>query len=850
MNQFHHLDLDNRQTNQSTAQNIEKLLNQWRSEPSIRENIPAWRTIPARQPEYEPLPSDLHSHLRQALEMLGAKSLYSHQSAAWNIARQGGNPIVVTGTASGKTLCFNLPVLQMTLEDPDARALYIYPTKALAQDQLASLKRLSGSELVQAAIYDGDTPQNARSAIRDHARIVITNPDMLHLGILPHHTNWSRFLQNLRMIVIDEMHIYRGVFGSHVANVLRRLMRLARFYGALPQFILTSATIGNPVELARTLTEADVTPVDQDGSARGEKVFLIYNPPLVNPELGIRASLLQESIRLADDLLAYDLQTILFGRTRRTVEIMLRYLREKSSSVAGAQIRGYRSGYLPRQRREIEKGLRHGEVRAVIATNALELGIDIGEMSAALLAGYPGSIASTWQQAGRAGRGLAPSVSVFVASANPLDQYLAAHPEYFFGRSPELGLINPDNLLILLAHLRCAAFELPFQSGESFGKVPAELVKEFLDILVQEGSLHASGNKYFWMADQYPAQTISLRSASADVIVLQAELAGVKTTVGSVDIPSAAMLVHPGAVYLHEGQTFLVEALDLDNKIAYLTPADVEYYTQPMGDTLVQVLSTAGELPVKGAVKAHGEVQVTSRITAFRKIRWHTHEHLGVGEVSLPPTDLFTTGYWLAVAPATVAQLQAEGLWSNAPNDYGPGWEKLRLQVRQRDGYRCQACGMMESDREHDVHHKVPFRAFTSAEQANQLSNLVTLCRECHRKAETAVRIRSGLAGAAYALGNLAPLYLMCDPADIGIHSDPQSPIAAGQPVIVIYDQVPAGIGFSERLFELHAELLQRAFEQITRCPCADGCPSCVGPGGEVGYGGKKEALALLRALT
>lgn len=660
------------------------------------------------------------------------------------------------------------------------------------------------------------------------------------------------------------MHTYRGVFGSHIANVVRRLKRIASHYGSSPLFMLTSATISNPIQLAGWLIEEPVSLVDEDGSALGDKNFLIYNPPVIDRELGLRRSLLQESVRLAEDLLTYQVQTIIFGRARRTVEIMLAYLREgqgnkgdgikdmstsSSSPYPLESIRGYRSGYLPRQRRQVEQGLRQGNVRAVVATTALELGIDIGGMGAALLAGYPGTITATWQQAGRAGRGADSSMAVLIASASPLDQFLAGHPDYFFGRSPEQALINPDNLLILLGHLRCAAFELPFQAGESFGKVNAERLMEFLEFLREEGILYRSAQKYFWMADRYPAEGVSLRSTSPETVALQTQQGPDWVTIGQVDMPSAHWLVHPGAVYLHEAQVFMVEDLDLEQKVAHLVPTSADYYTEPHSEVHVSLLDKQAEEAVTGGFKFRGDVSVTSQVMSYRKIKWYTHETLGLGEVDLPLTELQTSAYWLALSEQTVEHLRDQGLWTNAPNDYGPGWPKLRDQVRARDGYRCQVCGAVEQGRSHDVHHKVPFRSFASYQQANQLSNLITLCPACHRRVETAVRIRSGLGGLSFVLGNLAPLFLMCDSRDLGVHSDPESPLADGQPAVVVYEQVPAGIGFSQRLFEVHAELIQRAYELVSGCECADGCPSCVGPGGENGSGGKLETLALLSEL-
>lgn len=867
------------------------LLSHWKAEPTIFGNVSAWRTLPSSQAQYVPIPSDLHPEITQVLVSSGIQSLYSHQAEAWEIVRSGKNPVIVTGTASGKTLCYNLPVLDRLLNDPEARALYLFPTKALSQDQLDNLKELRSISARLAAndsggifadhtepansanllsdlpfsVYDGDTPAHARPGIRTNARLVITNPDMLHTGILPHHTRWVEFLSNLQFVVIDEVHAYRGVFGSHVANVIRRLKRVARFYGAAPQFILTSATIANPEELAERLIEEPVVLVDGDGSARGTRHFVLYNPPLVDRELGIRRSALLESVRLAQDLLQYDVQTIIFGRARRTVELILTYLRQSDlpQSSSGLKttghnhhrlpdsVRGYRSGYLPGMRREIERGLRQGEVRAVVATNALELGIDIGGMGASVLAGYPGTIAATWQQAGRAGRGSEASLAVLVTTASPLDQFLAKHPEYFFDRSPEHALINPDNLLILLAHLRCASFELPFWSGESFGNVPAEQLSEFLEFLREEGQVHRSGDKYFWMSDRYPAESLSLRSASSQRVLIQVPDEETWITIGEVDTESAPWMVHPEAIYMHEAQTYLVESLDLDLHQARMRPAEVDYYTEPRSETTVQLLEIFEESPVPGALKRQGEINVTTQTVGFRKVRWFTHEQMGLGDLSLPPTDLQTTGYWIALSEETVAALRDQGLWTNDPNRYGQNWEGIKAQARARDGYRCQVCGIPEEGRAHDVHHKIPFRTFASYEQANQLHNLITLCPGCHRRVEAAVRMRSGLSGVGYALGNLAPFFLMCDTRDLGVHSDPSSPLAEGGPAVVIFDRVPAGIGFSQRLYEFHAELIQQAYELVSNCECIDGCPSCVGPAGENGVvGGKKEALALLAKLV
>ncbi len=840
---------------------LDTLLDHWKRDADIAPNISAWQTLPPRPAQTHPFPDGLPAPLSQALIASAIHSLYSHQLEAWTRTRRDENIILSTGTASGKTLAYNLPVFAELITNANSRALYFFPTKALTQDQMSTLSNLArGTWNFAPAIYDGDTPQKDRAAIRKNARILLTNPDMLHTGILPHHTNWLEFFVNLRYIVIDETHIYRGVFGSHVANIIRRLKRVANFYGAKPKFILASATVGNPKELAEKLIEEPVALIDNDGSARGPRHFIFYNPPLVDKSLGLRKSSLLESVRLAQGFLAQDIQSVVFARSRRSVEIILKYLQESPSRPTSiplgegrrdeGKIRGYRSGYLPTQRRKIEKGLRDGSVKTVVATNALELGIDIGGLDAAILVGYPGTVASARQQAGRAGRGLESAVSVMVASANPIDQFLAHHPEYFFERSPERALVNPDHLLILLEHLRCAMFELPFQKGEGFGAIPAQTIEEYLKFLVENREAHYSSEKYFWMADQYPAANISLRSASPQSFALQTMVDDKPQVIGIVDGESAAWMAHPGAIYLHEAQQYFVEELSLEQRIARLKRVESDYYTEPLQQTEVELLSTNAQEHAAGTDKSWGELKITTQVAGFLKRRWYTHETLGQEPLDLPPSEMQTTGYWLSLSEATVRHLRDIGKWTNDPNDYGPEWSKIRERVRTRDKFTCQVCGAAESGRQHDVHHKTPFRAFLAREEANRLDNLITLCPSCHHKAEQNVRIRSGLAGLAYVLGNLAPLFLMCDSGDLGRHIEPVENQSFGQPTVVIYDSIPAGIGFSQRLFDLHDELTARALELVSACLCADGCPSCVGPGGENGGGGKEETLEILKRLA
>jgi DEAD/DEAH box helicase domain-containing protein len=844
----------------SSLNMLQALLEYWKQDENTAPNFSAWKTTPPRAAQTHPFPTDLPAPLREVLSTRGIDRLYSHQTSAWTNSRAGKNIILATGTASGKTLAYNLPVFAAMIQNPEARALYLFPTKALAQDQLSTLSNLEPETWnLKPAIYDGDTSQSSRSSIRKIARIVLSNPDMLHTGILPHHSNWSDLFSNLKFIIIDEAHTYRGVFGSHVANVIRRLKRVTDFYGAHPQFILASATIGNPKELAEKLIEEDIELIDNDGSSRGERHFMIYNPPVTDSALGLRKSSLLESVRLATDLLNHNIQSVVFARTRRSVEIILTYLQGQMGEVKskkGNAIRGYRSGYLPTQRREIEQGLRDGSVKTVVATNALELGIDIGGLGAAILVGYPGTIASARQQSGRAGRGDDPAVSVLVASPNPLDQFLAHHPEYFFGSSPEQALVNPNHLLILLEHLRCAMFELPFQKGDGFGSISDELLDEYLEFLVANQDAHFSNEKYYWMKDQYPAANISLRSASAQSIVLQATADdGRPTVIGTVDGESAAWMVHPGAIYMHEGQQYFVQDFNFDHQLAQLVPVGLDYYTEAQRSSEIEVLSINEQSAVPGGLKSYGEIKVTTQVVGFKKMRWFTYENLGEEILDMPPSELQTTGYWLSLSEETVSHLRDAGNWSNDPNNYGPDWTRIRDRVRARDQYQCQVCGAMENGRQHDVHHKIPFRAFVrdgvlDREQANRMENLTTLCPGCHKKVEQNVRIRSGLAGLGFVLGNLAPLFLMCDPRDLGIHTDPLWKPANSMPTVVLYDHVPAGIGFSQKLFEIHDELIQRALELVSACECEDGCPSCVGPGGENGIGGKAETLEILKQLT
>jgi DEAD/DEAH box helicase domain-containing protein len=726
------------------------------------------RLIPASPPSHAPLPHDLRPELVAALRSRGIDQLYSHQSEAYDTVRRGHHLVVVTPTASGKTLCYNLPVLQRLLEDPERRAIYLFPTKALAQDQLAELGALKrGLPLdLKVDTYDGDTPPGRRTAIREAGHIVMTNPDMLHTGMLPHHTRWRRLFSSLEFVVIDELHTYRGLFGSQVANVIRRLKRICAFYGSHPTFICASATIANPQELAeRLLEEEGIELVDRSGAPRGERRLVFYNPPLVNRELGIRRSSMLEARRIAAPWIRTGIQTIVFCHSRLQVEVMLSYLREDLAPRldASRRVRGYRAGYLPLHRREIEAGLRAGDITGVVSTNALELGIDIGSLECSVLVGYPGTIASTWQQLGRAGR-RSGSVGVFVASSSPLDQFIVRHPEYFLSADPEEGLVDPNNLLILAGHLQAGLFELPFESGERLGTAE---VDELLQVFEEDGSATHSAGRWFWSRQAFPAEEVHLRRIAADNVVILDTSQPRPDVIGEMDQFSTPVFLHEEAIYLHEGAQYHVERLDWEEKKAYVRPVEVDYYTDALASVTVQVLDTFAGPEGAGLARHHGEVKITSLASMFKKIRFHTHENIGSGPIHLPEQTLHTTAYWLTLD--------------------GDLW--------------------------------------------------VSLGRET---------LEAGLQGMAHALRHVASLRLMCDPRDLGSVAEVRS-VATLLPTVTIYEVYPGGVGYAPRMFDLHHELLDGAASLVRECPCAAGCPSCIGPLHMV-EGAKEACLRLLQA--
>jgi len=758
------------------------------------------RQIPAREAKFRPVPDWVRRELSEAYRAKGIKELYSHQAATAELVHNGRNVVVVTPTASGKTLCYNLPVLNAVLENPDTRALYLFPTKALAQDQLAELHDLAKrlDDCFGVFTYDGDTPNDARKAIRERGHIVLTNPDMLHTGILPHHTKWMRLFENLRYIVVDELHSYRGVFGSHLANVLRRLRRVARFYGSDPQFICCSATIANPCELASQLIEGEVDVVEENGAPAGERLFVFYNPPMVNRNLGIRRSYINEATRVAKELLARKLQTIVFANSRLHTEVLLTYLQQANPPKPGQAepVRGYRGGYLPGERREIERGLREGRIRGVVTTNALELGIDIGSLDACVMAGYAGSIASTWQRAGRAGRRSGTSCAVFVASSAPLDQFIVQHPDYFFGSSPEHAHIQPDNREILVNHLKCAAFELPLSPEERFGDVE---LPELCERLAEAGFLQRSGGNWHWVQEGYPADTISLRSVTSDNFVIidtTGDDDGEPEVIGEVDFSSALTTVHPKAIYIHQGQQYHVERLDFGQRKAYVKRVNVDYFTDAIRYTQVRLLEIAEGQSISGpAARAHGDVLVRSQVVGFKKIKFFTNENVGSGKLELPENEMHTTAFWVTLDHELLAGLP------------------FTLSERQSGMF-----GLVYA-----------------------IASMATLLMMCDRRdLGTAVGERPPSAGADT---NIA--WQDCATATV---TSPEMK-EFFEPNLYLYDAYPGGIGFSEPLYRICHVLLTRTRELIAACPCDNGCPSCVGPAGDKSERSKEVALAFLERL-
>ena len=774
--------------NMDARENLEKILNSAEFSTDIVIN----RLLPAQEGVFAPFPNGLDARIVKALNKRGIERLYTHQAEVWRCAQAGKNVVVVTPTASGKTLCYNLPCLHTLLTDTTARCLYMFPTKALSQDQQAELNEIVGSDAdslnLKIATYDGDTPESLRVSARDTGRIIISNPDMLHTGILPNHPKWIKFFSNLKFIVIDEAHAYRGVMGSHVANVIRRLRRVAAFYGAKPQFILCSATIANPAELAEALIGQSVDLVDKNGAPRGEKRIILYNPPLVDPVQGIRRSVVTESRRWMIALLKAGIKTILFAHSRVRTEVAASYVNEDLANIytdnSRIRVEAYRGGFLPNERREIERGLRDGSIQGVVSTNALELGIDIGGLDASVVAGFPGSFNSFWQQSGRAGRRGGTSVSVFIASVSPIDQFIMSDPEWFFRKSAEEGRIDPDNPYILTDHVKCACFELPFkdeelgtgngeQSEESFGSN----ARDALEYLEEAGVVRHAGGKWHWADRSYPAEGVSLRSSGADNVVIIDVTDGRNTVIGEMDRPSAKELVFVNAVYIHRGRQYLVEELDIENRKCHVREAEVNYFTDGLVKTDIKVLTEDEKMGI-GIREPDtpfleivlGDVLVRSQVTKFKKLRFRTHENIGYGDINLPEEETQTRSIVFLFAPQS-------------------------------------AGGMV----------------------------LAGMDEQC---------VGEALSGAGTLIRGIAPVFLLCDPRDLGIVERVRDP-HFGVPALYVYDKYPGGTGLAESLARRTEPLLCAIREALARCPCKNGCPSCVGPGGN-----KAAAAKFLKALS
>ncbi|HQY82650.1 MAG TPA: DEAD/DEAH box helicase [Thermomonas sp.] len=758
--------------------------------------------VPAREGCFVALPDALPERLAAALRSRGRERLYSHQGACWDAVARGEDVVVVTPTASGKSLCYTLPVVAGAMTRR-SKALYLFPTKALAQDQVAELIELSkaGELGVRAATFDGDTPGDQRQAIRLSGDIVVTNPDMLHQGILPHHTKWAQFFENLAYVVIDEIHAYRGVFGSHLANVLRRLQRVCAFYGVRPQFILCSATIGNPQQHAEALIGRPVTAITESGAPSGEKHVLLWNPPVVNPDLGLRASARSQSNRIARMAIKAGLKTLVFAQSRTMVEVLTKYLKDvfDHDPRKPARIRAYRGGYLPTERRDAERAMRDGRIDGIVSTSALELGVDIGALDVVVLNGYPGSVSGTWQRFGRAGRRQKPSLGVLVASSDPLDQYIVRHPEFFSDASPEHARIAADQPVILLDHIRCAAFELPFLEGDSFGPVDPAV---YLQLLAEDGVLHPEGGRWEWIADSYPAIAVNLRSVADGNFVVVDRTDGRQTIIAEVDFSSAPLMLYEGAIHMVQSTPYQVERLDWEGRKAFVTRTRVDYYTDAIDYTRLKVLESFAQAVTGVGQVHHGEVHVVRRVSGYKKIRYYTHENIGYGPVTLPDQEMHTSACWWQLPELVLDAL---------------------FESRQHalDGFLGAA---------HALH--VVARIAVMADGADL------------RKAVGSGDGAWSASGDGHGRGQLRAT----DGAPL-----PAGALARFQPTVYLYDNYPGGVGLSEPLFARQAELLLRAQALVQDCGCRAGCPSCVGPvlddAVPLDEGPRQLALRVLRAL-
>lgn len=813
---------------------------------SFQTNIAVQHVDKARPAQWSEIPDKLHPWVVRTLKEVGYQKVYSHQAKAIRSILKGVNTVISTGVSSGKSLCYQLPILHTLSFNSENTALCLFPTKALAQDQYKSFSTLIDvfSQVSERKptinIYDGDTNPGDRKAIRDQANIIISNPDMLHVSVLPNHSSWTKFFANLKYVIIDEVHIYRGIFGSHFTNVIRRLKRICSYYGSSPLFILTSATIGNTHEFITSIIEQLFIIVDNDASPQGNRHFLIYNPPLVNAELGIRKNALEETSRIAKFFNKKNIQTLIFTRSRRSVELIVNNLKSNNSNA----LAGYRSGYLKEERREIEKELKDGTLTSVVSTNALELGIDIGDLDVVIINGYPGTIASTLQQAGRTGRTGNDSLVVLVANSTLINQYLVKYPDFLFEKTPEQALLDANNPYILLNHLKCALYELPFDRKDTYYGVAKSDINELIDYLLNKGQAIERNNIIYWNSPITPSHQTSLRSINANnyTVINQGK------NIGIIDNNSAYWFAHEQAVYIHNGEPYLVTNFDSQQKNIEVIYHDKDYFTEPVINTEYELITDLDVFSYSYGESHYAVLNVHTQVTAFKKIKWASREILDTLELDLPRTTLPTKGIIITLSDFYDEFLAKSGNTSKA-NNYGKDWKEISQAVKQRDHFTCQNCGKIESFASFDVHHIKPFKSFSNTRQANSMENLITLCKQCHRQAELPVKIQSTMSGLAYLIRNLAPLYLMCSSSDIRVNYNDDSLLGDGKGAIIIYDTFRGGIGLAKKLFSNLNEMLALCYKQVRECSCSDGCPTCTGPIAENGYGAKESVLELLAEI-
>lgn len=835
---------------------VSNFIDKWIHSDDVSENITHIHTRNSFAGELMDIPSFIHPELKMTLQDHGISSLYSHQNKAVHLIQESKNVILTTGPASGKSLTYLLPILNALCEKENSNALLLYPTKALAYDQHKHFKDLIDDSQnnhqwkksigKKISVYDGDTPKELRSSIRKLSQVILTNPDMLHIGILPNHFLWESFFENLKFIILDESHIYHGIFGSHVANVIRRLKRVLSIYHQKPIYICTSATIGNPIEFTEKLVEEDFELIEKDGSPHGKKEIIFYNPPVINEELGIRKSSSQETIKIVKEIVENNIQTLVFQRSRKEVEKSLINLKEQLGLRKDFISASYRSGYLANDRRKLEEDFRTGKLSALFTTNALELGVDIGGLRCVILSGYPGSISSTLQQIGRAGRKQSDALAILIASISPIDQYIIKRPEYLLVNNPEKALINPNNPNILLEHLKIALKELSIVEGESFGNLKWEQIYPFITQLLDIGLARKNGNKYSFCGDSNFSNEISLRNMGGNTMKLINTTDNPQRIIGEIDYASSLWMVHPNAIYLHLGEQYFVKNADYETNEVLLEESKVDYYTEPKIEKTYEIIDQVSSKSINHLEIYFGNIKVTQSVVGYKEILWESNQKLSEGKLELPKIILDTEAFWFTIPDSIKNEIVDEKLILNQKNDYGPEWKKYKDLIRKRDNYTCQHCGINEDNIAHHVHHKKPIKLFDSIVEANNPSNLITLCPKCHRLAEIQVRVRSGMAGLSYLLKTLSPIFILCGPEDIDVILDSKNEITGYENTILTFDNISFGLGLSMEIYNNFNMILPEMVKHVKECGCHHGCPSCVGPISDEGYGGKEETIRLL----